>query len=326
VVIFLRAIPFSFSILWRYIVALPALILALFAFAFLAFIVIVVAMLVSPLFGFLLAMAFGVGVSVVPVMVGLRVGLQAHHIRPRVSYFGMMKPAIGYSIFETAVMLVLFVASVAVFILLTPLDMADLAALEARDTDALVADLTAISPVLTWVLIGVVALVSFALRAALLVPFAGASVGKDPTDRAHTPFYGFGNGFVPVFLLVLLSYVGLSFAVPLVLVGLAMAGLAQNALAEIARIATFDELVDFATLGLDAIILIAVTLFVMLFFFSLQCAGAVLVYMRERDAIVARQKAFDKELRKEEETLRTPVMEKDDMLALVRSRMPERKY
>ena len=68
--VFLRAFPFSLSILWRFVVALPGLIIALLAFGFLAGILLFISSLISPFIAMLFAIAFGVGASVVPVMVG----------------------------------------------------------------------------------------------------------------------------------------------------------------------------------------------------------------------------------------------------------------
>lgn len=322
--IFLRAFPFSISILWRYVIALPALIIALAGFGFVAVILVFLAMLVSPLIGIVIAVAFGVGATVIPVMVGLRVGLQSYYVKPRVSYLGMMKPALGYGLFEAVVMVILFALSVGVFLVLTPLTPNDFLAMDVADEEALMAQLTAINPTLTWGLTGFLGFAGIALRSALLVPFAGASVGADPDGRPHTPFYGFGSGFLSVFALVLISQIGLALAVPLALWILMATGFAQNAAMQIAEVATYDEISDLTTLGLDAIILIGLALFILLFFFSLQCAGAVLVYMRKRRLAGARQEAFDEVMREEEE--RAAPMPDTDLLALVRSRMPDKKY
>lgn len=93
---------------------------------------------------------------------------------------------------------------------------------------------------------------------------------------------------------------------------------------QLAEAATYDELSDLAGLGPDALILIGVNLLILLYFFSLQCAGAVLVYMRKRGIVGARRKAFD-EVMQEEEARAAPMAD-TDLLALVRSRMPDKKY
>lgn len=322
--IFLRAFPFSLSILWRFAIALPALIISLIAFAFFAVILFFVAGLISPFIAILIMVAFGVGASVVPVMVGLRVGLQAHHIKPRNTYLGMMKPAIGYGFFEAVAMLVLLALCAGLFVLLTGLSPRDLMAMNVADEDALMAQLLEISPPLTFGIIGFVALAGFALRSALLVPFAGASVGADPSGRPHTPFYGFGSGFGAVFALVLLSQLGIAAAIPLAIYIVTVLGIAPAALLDLQMIATFDELSDFASIGTDAYVLIGISVLLFLYFFSLQCAGAVLVYIRKRTEVGYRQQAFDDAMRKEEERARP--MQDTDLRELVRSRMPEKKY
>ena len=322
--IFLRAFPFSLSILWRFAIALPALIISLIAFAFFAVILFFVAGLISPFIAILIMVAFGVGASVVPVMVGLRVGLQAHHIKPRNTYLGMMKPAIGYGFFEAVAMLVLLALCAGLFVLLTGLSPRDLMAMNVADEDALMAQLLEISPPLTFGIIGFVALAGFALRSALLVPFAGASVGADPSGRPHTPFYGFGSGFGAVFALVLLSQLGIAAAIPLAIYIVTVLGIAPAALLDLQMISTFDELSDFASIGTDAYVLIGISVLLFLYFFSLQCAGAVLVYIRKRTEVGYRQQAFDDAMRKEEERARP--MQDTDLRELVRSRMPEKKY
>ena len=322
--VFLRAFPFSLSILWRFVVALPGLIIALLAFGFLAGILLFISSLISPFIAMLFAIAFGVGASVVPVMVGLRVGLQSFHIKPRINYLGMMKPAIGYGLFEAVVILILLAGCAAIFMFATSFDPQSFLAMDLTDEDALMAELTAVSPVLTWGLLGFLGLATFALRSALLVPFAGASVGMDPSGRPHTPFYGFGSGFGSIFALVLLSQLGLTFAVPLAIIGFEMAGLAQSVMMDISVLPTIGEFADLAKLSPYFWAFIGVTLLLFLFFFSLQCAGAVLVYMGTRGLYGARQEAFDEVMREEEE--RDQPMENTDLRELLRSRMPDKKY
>ncbi|SFS15093.1 hypothetical protein [Yoonia litorea] len=326
--IFLRAFPFSFSILWRYAIALPALILSLVAFGVIAVVLVLVASVLSPFAGALIIVAFSVGASVVPLMVGLRVGLQAHHIKPRRSYLGLIAPAIGYGFFEAVVILILLALGAGLFVLVSPLDLAGLMMLGAESGDALFTELTAINAAVTWGVTAAVALIAMALRAALLVPLAGASIGADPTGRPHTPFYGFGSGFGAVFALVVVSQLGLIMVVPLVFSVMAIFGMGEAAMLQLASIATMDDWADLANLGTEAAIFVAASLFATLFFFSLQCAGAVLVFVRKMAVVGARQQAFDSAMQEREEELQTAKVPQSDtdLLALVRSRMPEKKY
>ena len=323
--IFLRAFPFSFSIFWRYIIALPALIIALFMLGFLALVAAFLASMISPVFALIIAVAFGLGAGVIPVMVGLRVGLQANYVKPRNNYLGMMKPAIGYGFFEAVVILIIGAACAGIYLLATPLALTDLVAADTTELEALLAEFGTVGPTLEWGLIGAAGFLAFAVRAALLVPLAGAAVGSDPDGRPHTPFYGFGDGFVSVFALVLISQVGLIAAGPISISVLDALGIYDGAMMQIWMVASFTEdLSGLSLLRREAFILIGTIVLISLFFFSLQCAGAVLVYLRQRKLVGARQRAIDEILREDEE--REAPMENTDLRELMRSRMPERKY
>ena len=170
-----------------------------------------------------------------------------------------------------------------------------------------------------------------ALRAALLVPFAGASIGADPDGRPHTPFYGFGRKFVTIFLLVVISQIGVFFTVPLVSMASVPLGIADSAMEKLAQVPSYDEFADIATLGPEAAIFIGMCLFGFLFFFSLQCAGAVLVFVDQRRAVGERQRAFDQAMTEAEqeeqiERLQQQPQSNADLRELVRSRMPQKQY
>ncbi|WP_333713982.1 hypothetical protein [Yoonia sp.] len=323
--IFFRAIPFSFSILWRYLIAFPVLVIMLVVFGLIAAILAFIASMLSTFVSVLIIVAFGVGATAIPVMVGLRVGLQAHYLKPKINYVQMLKPAIGYGLFEAVVILMILGVAGAVFLFFSSMTPLEMIALGEIDEDALLETLIATDPLLAWGLIAFVALATFAIRAALLVPLAGASIGVDPSGRPHTPFFGFGSGFLSVFALVLLSQLGLSFSVPIAIFGLGILGIAQDAVMQILLVADgFKGPDDLADLGREALILIGTVVFLSLFFFSLQCAGAVLVFLDKYKEVKNRQKAFDEVMREEEE--RAKPMQDTDLRELLRSRMPERKY
>jgi hypothetical protein len=324
-VIFFRAIPFSFSILWRYVIALPVLVIMLVAFGLIAAILAFVASMLSPFVAMLIIIAFAVGATAIPVMVGLRVGLQAHYLKPRINYLQMLKPAIGYGLFEAVLILMILGVVGAIFLYFSSMTPPELIALGELEFDVVIETLVAANPALAWSLIGFMALATFAVRAALLVPLAGASIGADPSGRPHTPFYGFGSGFLSVVALVLLSQLGLSFSGPIAVSGLDLFGISQAAVMQILLVAgSFQGPADLADLGQEALILIGVVVFLSLFFFSLQCAGAVLVFLGKYEQVKNRQNAFDEVMRAEEE--RAKPMKDTDLRELLRSRMPERKY
>lgn len=362
--LFLRAFPFSFAILWRYLLVLPILIVALFVVAFIAVIFAFLVGFVAPFLMVMMIFAFALASGVIPVMVGMRVGLQAREIRPRNSFAGLMLPAIGYGFFEALCVMIIVAACVALFVLLTPLGMLDLMALSSAEDVVIFGNLYATSPVLTIACIVVGGGMAVALRTALLVPFAGASVGIDADGRSHTPFYGFGDGFFTMLALVVISYIGTAMAVPIVILLIAPFGIAdrlveaaaglelqiQEAAASTVQATSTGRLsgtagfeavntgpaaaaVDnsigiaeyYAAFGTDGLIVVGLSLALFLWFFSLQCAGAVLVFLQRFQTVIVKKQERNAE---REAELANSVEEKTqvqtDMMELVRSRMQNR--
>lgn len=318
--IFLRAIPFSFSILWRYAIVLPVLIIALFFFGIVAIIPVLIIMLASPFVGTLVAAACGAAAGVVPIMVGMRVGLQAKELRPRNTYLGLMLPAIGYGFLEAFCALIILVASVAAFVLTTPLTAADFEAIDRDNTNAVIGLLFQTSPILTLAVGLIGGGLIIALHAALLMPMAGAAIGADPSGRPHTPFYGFGSGLFPLFFLVLISQIGALLVIPIVAFLSIPLGIADSLAKKLERAGNLDSFNDFAIFGTEGLIFAGLCVFFYLFFFSLQCAGGVLVYMRHKDAVREADSAYAKKVEAELND-NQPTAEDIDVMALVRSRM-----
>ncbi len=323
--IFFRAFPFSFSILWRYVIALPVLILAMILFGIVAVILTAIFMLLSPFLGTLFAVAFGFGVSVVPLMVGMRVGLQGRRVRARTGYMGIVMPALGYGFFEAMCILFLLIVTAGLALFATPITLTDLTSIQTIGFQGIAMQLLSIDPTIAWAIVGFFALATFALRACLLVPFAGASVGADPDGRKHTPFYGFGSGFASVFALVLVTQIGLTFVYPITIYLFETSGYSIDLAARLEAAGPIEEWRDLLLLGPEFGMFIAAGFLVSLFFFSLQCAGAVLVFLEKRAAFTAGQKAWDEAMLEQEEERPAP-MEETDLLELVRSRMPDKKY
>ena len=318
--IFLRAIPFSFSILWRYAIVLPVLIIALFFFGIVAIIPVLIITLASPFVGTLVAAAGGAAAGVVPIMVGMRVGLQAKKVRPRNTYLGLMLPAIGYGFFEAFCALIILVGSIAAFVLTTPLTAADFEAADRDNANALIGLLFQSSPFLTLAVGLIGGGLIIALHAALLMPMAGAAVGADPSGRQHTPFYGFGRGFFSLFFLVLISQIGALLVVPIVTFLSIPLGIAESLAKKIEQVGNLDSFNDFATFGTEGLIFASLCVFFYLFFFSLQCAGGVLIYMRYKDAALEEENAYAKEVEADLSDIQ-PTAEDLDVMALVRQRM-----
>ena len=318
---FLRAFPFSFAILWRYLLVLPILIVALAVFGAVAVVFALVFGLFAPFLAILFVIAFGLASSVIPIMVGMRVGLQAKEIRPRNSFVGLMLPAIGYGFFEGLCVSIILVACVALFVFMTPLEITDLLAMQSGDDAVIFASLFEVSPILTLVcFIGGWGL-TIALRTALLVPFAGASIGADPGGRAHTPFYGFGDGFGPMLALVLVSYLGSILTIPFVFWMTIELGFADRLAATAATMESIDSYADLAAFGVEGAVILGLILILFLWFFSLQCAGAVLVFADRFQGVVAIKQERNTALA---DDLNDQPSDAPDVMELIRSRMQKK--
>ena len=123
--LFFRAFPFSFAIMWRYLLVLPILVVAMAVFGAAAVILAFVFGLAAPFLAVVFIFAFGLASGIVPVMVGMRVGLQAHDVRPRNSYMGLMLPAIGYGFFEGLCFLIIIAVCMVLFVFASPLGAED---------------------------------------------------------------------------------------------------------------------------------------------------------------------------------------------------------
>ncbi|MGJ8622610.1 MAG: hypothetical protein ACSHW1_07520 [Yoonia sp.] len=317
----LKAFPFSFAILWRYILVLPLLLITLALFGVVAFICAFIFGLFDPFLALLFVMAFAVASSIIPVMVGTRVGLQAKEMRPTNSYLGLMKPGLIYGFFEGFCLLAILAASIALILATTSLRVDDFMALGATG-DAMIANyIFGANPLIVGACFVIGGVLTVSLRAALLVPMAAASVGFDPDGRSHTPFFGVGGAFWTNVVLVILSYVGSGLVFPLVAFALAPFGITGRFMFNLATMGPLDEASDLLALGVDGAVFLALTLVLTLWFLSLQCAGAVLYFDGERKAYRNARGEKEKEIK---EVLEKPPMPETDLRELMRSRMPKK--
>ncbi|HEV8035995.1 hypothetical protein [Yoonia sp.] len=328
---FLRAIPFSFNILWRLALVFPFMTIALIMLGIVAGFLVFVTAFIAPLVSILLIGFFAVGASVLPTMVGTRLGLRARGASVRNSAAGLVLPAVGYGLFEALCVLLIVALSSVVYVLATPLTWQDLGQLIEMDEDVLLQQLMSVSPVITLIIFAVGGLFVVSLRAALLTPFAGASIGADPSGRAHTPFYGFGSAFWSLLPLTILSYVLWGLAVPLVTLICFMLGFGEALAMAASQVETMEgaELLDL--LGLETGVFLALLIVFYLWAFSLQCAGGALAFLnhlaRENDAQNAFDMSMDAHLAAASQT--SPRVQKEmqsaDVMELVRSRMRQNK-
>lgn len=315
----LRAFPFSFSILWRYALVLPIMVLVFCVYAIIAVFFGFLFGVVSPALAALLALAVGLASSVIPAMVGTRIGLQALGVQPRNSYASLILPAIGYGLFEGFCVLSIMLLTLAAVTFATPFNFMELLSLNQAGADAAFARLLAENAPVTLAAFAVASFWVVAVRTALLVPFAGASVGIDPSGRVHTPFYGFGGGFWSILILVIISYIGSVVIIPIIAVLTQIIGLGGFFAEGLLQVEKAITEVEFDFLGAEALITYGLIILAMLWLFSLQCAGAVLVFHnRKRQYDIARE-----DYQKANEGPDEPPMPKTDMRELLRSRMPQ---
>ena len=352
--IFLRSFLLSFDILWRFLLVLPLLIVGLAVFGIVALIAAFLLGLFSPFLGLVLSVAFGVAAGIIPVMVGLRIGLQGHYVKPRNSFMGLLVPAIGYGFFEALFVLMLLAAAIAVLVLSTPLAFAELLAVTGPQDWPVISAILSENIGITAGALVIGGGLAIALRTALLVPLAGASIGCDPDGTSHTPFYGFGEGFFAIFPLAVISQIGIVLSVPFVIwlsgpLGIAdriaettfaleeaavqaadldMAALQEGVVTSgEAQVASISMSEAFAAYRLDAAILAAMMFFCFLYFFSLQCAGAVLTFLRGFRAAPSDLQKRDQNVQSRHvEPKAKPNAAQTDMMELMRSRMPTKKY
>ena len=324
--IFLRAFPFSFDILWRFAIVLPLLLIGIVMVAVLAVMATFFFGLISPLIGLLIVLGFGLMATVLPVLVGLRLGLQAKRVRIRNTYLGLLLPAVGYGALEAISVLMIFALLAGGFLLASPLTFDELMRLAQLDPSFVQTRMAETNPALFYSAIGLGLLLMLSLRTALLVPLAGASIGRDPNGYPHTPFYGFGSGFFSLLAIVIFAYVAGYFVIPVAVLICISLGMGND----LERLANQIEFTGDYTVAADfwpiALTFFAITLVMYLWLFSLQCAGAVLIFKRFVDKEEARKDAFVKQVDQDLAAQTPDPMRDEDMMNLIRSRMPGKKY
>lgn len=328
---FFRAIPHSLAILWRMVLVFPFMILAIIVFGIIAVFFIFLMAFISPLISMAIAISFGVATSVLPVIIGARLGLQAKGASVRNSYFGLMLPAIGYGLFEAFCILLIMAAAAGVYFVATPLTLQDLGQLAGMDENALAAQLMSVDPAITLSLLWVGSVLMIGLRASLLMPFAGASIGADPGGRPHTPFYGFGRHFLSLLFLVAIAYILSALAVPLAAWVCFLLGFGDSLAAAMAQLEATQGFGAFDLLGMETGVFIGLSVLFYIWAFSLQSAGGVIAYVTQAEAVADQQNAFDMSMDEHLESMSASrpqmdrPMQSEDVMELIRSRMQQNK-
>ncbi len=269
-----QAFPFSLSVLWRYIVVLPVLLVALFVYGLIGGILSALIGLIIPGLSVLISFFVGASSGVIPMLVGSRLGLQACEVSPSISYRKFVFPAVIYGAVEA---IGIGVAAA----LVAALTIGVVSAGGVPDDPA--AFFATLTPVHIMMFSGVVILLFAAicaLRAGFLVPIAAASIGRDPNGRPYTPFNHFGAFFLQLFAVVAISCIGAVVFFALFIVGLTAIYGPSALINDIQLIG--EMLAGTAPFSVTAPMIATVVAYVLLasWAFSYQCAGGVLAYLR----------------------------------------------
>lgn len=281
--IILRVFPLSFSILWRFLIALPVWVILYIIMTVLSVYGFVALAGVIPAVGWLVGMVLGLAVSFIitmhPYLLGIHIGLSVLGVRPKTSQTELFGPAIGYGIVEAAVGFVLSGAVLAVWLMAVQGNLDTNAALNAERAKDPVMEL---SRSLAFGTITIVALISnavlIALRAALLPVLAGAAAGRSPRGGSHAPFQGFGNSFLSIMAVLLMSIGFCTFVIPYLAGAADYVGLISsltNGLTEAVLFFSSEQEFSF-TVGHAIMVVVVIVLSVWLF--CLECAAAALAY------------------------------------------------
>ena len=105
----LQAIPLSLSILCRYVMVFPVLVIGLFLYGFLGGLLGFLIGLILPAASIIILFAISASSGIIPVMVGTRFGFASMQIMPSTGYRKLILPAIVYGAAEAIAVAVLLV-------------------------------------------------------------------------------------------------------------------------------------------------------------------------------------------------------------------------
>lgn len=312
----LQAIPLSLSILWRYVMVFPVLVIGLFLYGFLGGLLGFLIGLILPAASIIILFAISASSGIIPVMVGTRFGFASMQIMPSAGYRKLILPAIVYGAAEAIAVAVLLVPTMGMIAFTALPDVSDL-------TGDGLADLLDGSFGLSMSGLSITVFVAIcAIRASILVPIASASLGRDPDERAYTPFRHFGASFLSLFVLVLLSYMAIAVIYIVISLALVFSGfgtIIADGLFELAEM--INGTAAWRPIW-PVIAMIALYIVIGFWALSVQCAGGVLVYLHLRDTAPAHPAAAQPDPRTTAQATAQsgPHMSAEDLRALRKSR------
>ncbi|MFQ6548714.1 hypothetical protein AADZ90_012200 [Aestuariibius sp. 2305UL40-4] len=279
---FLRTFALSFSIYWRFLIVVPLIGLLFIAFFVAAIGIGFVLSLVSlPLAVIVIAMLILIA-NAIPLLIALRLGASAKGEEVNGTYRDLFLPALGYGFIEMLAVMILSAIVVFAVAVLSPYGVSELQDfLSEAETvpETAFEDVSTIVPLFAAPFLIFVA--ASIVRAALLVPMTASAVGAGMHGRSYPFLWKVGGGFIPVFIICLISFLS-----PVLI------GIAGNQVLQV--IGLDDEIrqfwdafqnrqtgsffdVPFATEGYAVG---AISLLLLLWFFCLQAAAGVTAFRK----------------------------------------------
>ncbi|WP_170476732.1 hypothetical protein [Ruegeria arenilitoris] len=315
-----QAIPLSFSIFWRLVIALPFMLIGLVLYVIVGTILELLISILFPTSAIFLAFLIIASASALPILLGARFGLQSMNVKPSNRIRTLVIPAVIYGAVQSAGMTLILALMLAIPLLLTSSEIFQLDAF--KDVALRFLEPSLAIPAVAVVVAVFLSACSF--RASMLVPIASASIGRDPDSLTYTPFRHFRASFGELFGLTVLSYVGSTTLYAILITLLFLSGTTETLSADAVEVrnmiyGTAAVRPVWSLIGLSvAIMLIGV------WTYSLQCAGGVLGYQKLReDLAIAASKAnaqLDRASTPPHLTKTGPKMSPEELRALRKSR------
>lgn len=323
--IILRAIPFSFNILWQYIIVFPILVIGLLGLTWLTFLAAVDTLLVGRkhsyyevyqeasyyIVGFMVVLLIA-AIYTFPMLVGLRLGLTTRGHKPAGNYWTLIVPAAGYGFLAGIAAGLVAMLGAYWYLQSISLSLSDVLVLFENATFSYLVEnvFTDIPLILQISMFGWMIFTAF--YASLLVPLASVAIGRDPSGNPHTPLAGFGAGFVPLLALVLISY-GLSEYSFALLEGIAtLIGLGDRLSGTVLVMQLMAEQKIPMHFNWEIATIVGLSLIFWLWTICLICAGATLVYLDRFEQHEAEQAA----------RFKVEHLKPDEVRAIWQQRMP----
>lgn len=276
---FFQAFPLSLSILWRFALVLPVLLIGLFLYGFVGGLIGFVLGFILPGVNYVVLFAVSASSGIIPILIGTRMGFAAKQIWPSGRMHKLILPALVYGAVEALAICLILAPGYGLFAVSVLPEFESLAQSLNTNPELAAGMLNSPAALLGLGMMLATFVVICAVRACLLVPIASASIGRDPDDRAYTPFRHFGAAFLSLFALVAVSYLGMFLIYTLVFAVTIISGMSAMIMTQwLEVVAMFDGSAPWRPIW-SLIAFFIVYLLIAFWAFSLQCAGGVLGHL-----------------------------------------------